>query len=139
MQTRDFFKTLKQIDDKFRMKFDTVQRNGMLYKYRPCDPDAMEDGRVEVCGIPSPYFYTTFPKEDFIDFTGQVSRGWKHTVQLMVERRALRASEAHKHFPGWNMARRKVKVDHDKDIPKEIETIGGTSKWANHKDAICSR
>lgn len=137
MLTSEFIARLKKCNPNFVMKFHNKDRVGMLSLYKPSHELSNPDGTYDICGIPSPAFYSGIPPYNFIDFTGRKTRGWHKIIQILVEKGVISQSKAHKYFPNWNIFGGHP-IEYKENLP-QIEMNSGIHPLSTSKQAIVSR
>ena len=62
-----------------------------------CGPDSTM-GLKHLCGIPSPRFFFSIPKFNFVDDQGQWHRGWKTVLRILTDKGLIDRYETMKKF-----------------------------------------
>jgi hypothetical protein len=75
----------------------------MLYLYQPTNikGEASSKGLIDVCAFPSPKKYTSWPKYDFIDYTGRKSRGYTTFFRILVDKNLVTTTGVSAFVPDW--------------------------------------
>ncbi len=72
----------------------------MVYHYEPGDPCSNpKNGLGEVCAFPSPRYFMSFPKYNFLDHTGKENRGYTAVFKLLVGKKLISKIRLRKLIP----------------------------------------
>ena len=93
---------LNSLNHQFRIRIGDG-RTAMLYLYQPTNVkgEASSKGLIDVCALPSPRKYTSWPKFDFIDYTGRKSRGYTSFFKILTDRNLISPGKLSQFVPDW--------------------------------------
>ena len=93
---------LSSLNHQFRYRVGDG-RTAMLYLYQPLNTagEPSSRGLIDVCAFPSPKKYTSWPKFDFIDYTGRKSRGYTTFFQMLVSKKLISTGTLSQFVPDW--------------------------------------
>ena len=95
-----FFRVIKRLNPNIRIQYAKSTRCSMISEYAPRDLDCSEWGLAEICAFPSPRYFISFPKYDFIDHTGKKNRGYTTVFKILVNQKIIDSKRLRRLVPG---------------------------------------
>ena len=94
-----FKRILYRLNPKLRVFEARSTRSSMIYLDNGNHVLASEHGLREICGYPSPCYNWSFPKYDFLDHTGMMSRGYTTVFKILCLKKHINKDRLRKLLP----------------------------------------